>query len=143
MHAPIPFFFLYKKNLFGLAVVVHAFNPSSWEAEAGGSLCLRPVWSIKSSRTARAVYTEKPCFQKPKTKNRNQTKPKKNQTKQTIKPPSQPKKPQSLDPHPHSGLPPTHEKAVIKGWTGGSGVKELAAFGEDWGFDSQNLHGCS
>lgn len=34
------------------AMVVHAFNPSTREAEAGGSL---------SSRTARA-YTEKPCL---------------------------------------------------------------------------------
>jgi hypothetical protein len=27
------------------AVVVHAFNPSTWEAEAGGFLSLRPAWS--------------------------------------------------------------------------------------------------
>jgi hypothetical protein len=31
----------------GRAVVVHAFNPSTWEAEAGGFLSLRPVWSTK------------------------------------------------------------------------------------------------
>jgi hypothetical protein len=29
------------------AVVVHAFNPSTWEAEAGGFLSLRPAWSTK------------------------------------------------------------------------------------------------
>jgi hypothetical protein len=29
------------------AVVAHAFNPSAWEAEAGGSLNLRPAWSTK------------------------------------------------------------------------------------------------
>jgi hypothetical protein len=29
------------------AVVVHAFNPSTWEAEAGGFLSLRPAWSSK------------------------------------------------------------------------------------------------
>jgi major histocompatibility complex class I len=29
------------------AVVVHAFNPSTWEAEAGGFLRLRPAWSTK------------------------------------------------------------------------------------------------
>jgi hypothetical protein len=26
-------------------VVEHAFNPSTWEAEAGGFLSLRPAWS--------------------------------------------------------------------------------------------------
>jgi hypothetical protein len=29
------------------AVVLHAFNPSTWEAEAGGFLSLRPAWSTK------------------------------------------------------------------------------------------------
>jgi hypothetical protein len=29
------------------AVVVHAFNPSIWEAEAGGSLSSRPAWSTE------------------------------------------------------------------------------------------------
>jgi hypothetical protein len=28
-------------------VVVHAFNPSTREAEAGGSLSLRPAWSTE------------------------------------------------------------------------------------------------
>jgi hypothetical protein len=28
-------------------VVVHTFNPSTWEAEAGGFLSLRPAWSTK------------------------------------------------------------------------------------------------
>jgi hypothetical protein len=28
-------------------VVVHAFNPSTWEAEAGGFLSSRPAWSPK------------------------------------------------------------------------------------------------
>jgi hypothetical protein len=32
---------------FGWAVVVHAFNPSTWEAEVGRFLSLRPAWSIK------------------------------------------------------------------------------------------------
>jgi hypothetical protein len=27
--------------------VVHAFNPSTWEAEAGGFLSSRPAWSIE------------------------------------------------------------------------------------------------
>jgi hypothetical protein len=29
------------------AVVAHAFNPSTWEAEAGGFLSSRPAWSIE------------------------------------------------------------------------------------------------
>jgi hypothetical protein len=38
------------------AVVAHAFNPSTWEAEAGGFLSLRPAWSTQvSSRTARVI----------------------------------------------------------------------------------------
>jgi major histocompatibility complex class I len=28
-------------------VVVHAVNPSTWEAEAGRFLSLRPAWSTK------------------------------------------------------------------------------------------------
>jgi hypothetical protein len=30
-----------------LGVVVHAFNPSTWEAEAGRLLSSRPAWSTK------------------------------------------------------------------------------------------------
>jgi hypothetical protein len=30
-----------------LSVMAHVFNPSTWEAEAGGFLSLRPAWSIK------------------------------------------------------------------------------------------------
>jgi hypothetical protein len=29
------------------AVVAHTFNPSTWEAEAGGFLSSRPAWSTK------------------------------------------------------------------------------------------------
>jgi hypothetical protein len=29
------------------AVVAHTFNPSTWEAEAGGLLNLRPAWSTE------------------------------------------------------------------------------------------------
>ena len=32
-----------RKN--GLALVVHTFNPSTWEAEAGGFLSSRSAWS--------------------------------------------------------------------------------------------------
>jgi hypothetical protein len=37
--------FLFKK-LFNRAVVLHAFNPSTWEAEAGGFLT-RSAWSTE------------------------------------------------------------------------------------------------
>jgi hypothetical protein len=37
------------KRFFLLGVVAHAFNPSSWEAEAGGFLSSRPAWSTKVS----------------------------------------------------------------------------------------------
>jgi major histocompatibility complex class I len=30
-----------------LGVVVHAFNPSTWEAEAGEFLSSRPAWSTE------------------------------------------------------------------------------------------------
>jgi hypothetical protein len=42
-----------KNQNLSLAVVVHAFNPSTWEAEAGGFLSSRPAWSTECSRTAR------------------------------------------------------------------------------------------
>jgi hypothetical protein len=29
------------------AVVAHAFNPSTWESEAGGFLSSRPAWSTE------------------------------------------------------------------------------------------------
>jgi hypothetical protein len=31
----------------GWAVEAHAFNPSTWEAEAGGFLSLKPAWSTE------------------------------------------------------------------------------------------------
>lgn len=36
-------------------VVVHTFNPTTREAEAGACVSQRPAWSIGSSRTARAA----------------------------------------------------------------------------------------
>ena len=35
------------KNSLGRAVVAHAFNPSTWETEAGGFLSLRSAWSTE------------------------------------------------------------------------------------------------
>jgi hypothetical protein len=37
----------FLNGLSSQAVVAHAFNPSTWEAEAGRSLSLRPAWSIE------------------------------------------------------------------------------------------------
>ena len=38
-------------------LVAHAFNPSTREAEVGGSLSLRPAWSTKaSSRTGHITH---------------------------------------------------------------------------------------
>lgn len=34
-----------KKQTHKLGMVVHVFNPSTGETEAGGYLCLRPAWS--------------------------------------------------------------------------------------------------
>jgi major histocompatibility complex class I len=35
------------KTLYKPGVVAHAFNPSTWEAEASGFLSSRPAWSTK------------------------------------------------------------------------------------------------
>ena len=36
-----------KKDFNSQAVVAHDFNPSTWEAEAGRFLSLRPAWSTE------------------------------------------------------------------------------------------------
>jgi hypothetical protein len=38
---------IFEKLIFKLGVVVHAFNPSTWEAEAVGFLSSRSAWSTK------------------------------------------------------------------------------------------------
>jgi hypothetical protein len=53
-------------------VVVHAFNPSPWEAEAGGSLSSRPTW-LQSEFQDSQGYTEKPCLRKTDRKTDRQT----------------------------------------------------------------------
>jgi hypothetical protein len=40
------------------AVVVHAINPSTWEAEAGGFLSLRPAWSTECVPGQPGLYRE-------------------------------------------------------------------------------------
>jgi hypothetical protein len=49
-------------------VVVHTFDPSTWEAEAGGLLSSRPAWQpvLQSEFQDSQGYTEKPCLEKPK-----------------------------------------------------------------------------
>jgi hypothetical protein len=44
-------------------VVAHAFNPSIQEAEAGGSLSSRPVWSGRKFQNSQG-YTEKSYLEK-------------------------------------------------------------------------------
>jgi hypothetical protein len=39
--------FVTLKNSNKLGMVAHSFNPSTWEAEAGGFLSSRPAWSTK------------------------------------------------------------------------------------------------
>jgi hypothetical protein len=46
------------------AVVAYAFNPSTWEAEAGGFLSSRPAWSTKCEFQDSQGYTEKSCLGK-------------------------------------------------------------------------------
>jgi hypothetical protein len=38
---------LLRKEDWDLALVAHAFNPRTWEAEAGGFLSSRPAWSTE------------------------------------------------------------------------------------------------
>jgi hypothetical protein len=40
------------------AVVAHAFNPSTWEAEAGGFLSSRPAWSTELVPGQPGIYRE-------------------------------------------------------------------------------------
>jgi hypothetical protein len=48
LHAYICFYLKTFKNfIYGQAVMVYAFNPSTWEAEAGIFLSLRPAWSTE------------------------------------------------------------------------------------------------
>ena len=65
-----------SKNIIRLSkvVVARAFNPSTWEAEAGRSLSLRPAWSTEQVLGQREILFGKT---RP-----NQTKP--NQTKLTF-----------------------------------------------------------
>jgi hypothetical protein len=63
-------------------MVAHAFDPSTWEAEAGG-LEASLVCTV-SSRTARATQ-RKPCLKKPKKKKKKKKKPTKKQNQKNQK----------------------------------------------------------
>jgi hypothetical protein len=54
------------------SVVAHTFNPSTWEAEVGGSLSSRPAWSTKWIPGQPGLHRRNPVSEK---------KPKKQKTK--------------------------------------------------------------
>jgi hypothetical protein len=56
--------------MWGLAVVALTFNPSTWEAEAGGFL-IQGQPGLQSELQDSQGYTEKPCLKKPKIKIKN------------------------------------------------------------------------
>jgi hypothetical protein len=56
-------------------VVVHACNPSTWEAEAGRFLSSRPAWSTEFQDSQ--GYTEKPYLEKQTNKQTLKTKTRK------------------------------------------------------------------
>jgi hypothetical protein len=53
-------------------MVAHAFNSSTWEAEAGGFLSLRSAWSPGQPRLYRETLSQKNKKQKTKKKNQQQ-----------------------------------------------------------------------
>jgi hypothetical protein len=63
-------------------VVAHTFNPSTWEAEAGGFLSSRPAWSTKRVPGQPGLHRETLSQNKNKNKNKNkQTNKQRNQRK--------------------------------------------------------------
>jgi hypothetical protein len=61
------FISLRQEQEFVPGVVAHTFNPSTWEAEAGGFLSSRPA-GLQSKFQDSQGYTEKPCLEKPEKK---------------------------------------------------------------------------
>jgi hypothetical protein len=47
-----------------------AFNPSTWDAEAGGFLSSRPAWSTAGDPGQPGLYRESLSLENPKTKNK-------------------------------------------------------------------------
>jgi hypothetical protein len=66
------FFIIFLKNTTSWPVVVHAFNPITWEPEAGGFLSSRSAWSQATQRNPIS-----------KTKKKNKTKKNKKPKSQT------------------------------------------------------------
>jgi hypothetical protein len=69
------------KLLKGRAVVAHAFNPSTWEAEAGGFLSSRPAWSREWVPGQPGLHRETLSRKT----NKQTKKQKQNKTKKTLK----------------------------------------------------------
>jgi hypothetical protein len=59
---------VFKITIIRWIVVAHTINPSTWKAEAGRSLILRPVWSTEQVLGQPGIQ-KKSCF-----KNQNKTK---------------------------------------------------------------------
>jgi hypothetical protein len=85
--------------------VAHAFNPSTWEAEAGGFLSSRPARATQRNPVLRNKQTNKQTKQNKKQKTKHppktkQTKTQKEPTNQTKKNPSKNKTKQKTNPPP-------------------------------------------
>lgn len=59
-----------RSKLVSWVVVAQTFNPSTQEADIGGSLSSRPAWSTVSSRPAKNTQKKKPYLQKSKQNNK-------------------------------------------------------------------------
>jgi hypothetical protein len=57
-----------KRKTCSRAEVVHAFNPSTWEAEADRSLSLRPAWATQRNPVSKNKQTNKKTEKKEKEK---------------------------------------------------------------------------
>ena len=75
--------FALKSAVLLQGMVVHAFNPSTWRAEAGGSLNSKPAWSTERVPGQPGLHGET-LSQKNKSNNNNKTKTQQ-QNKQTNK----------------------------------------------------------
>jgi hypothetical protein len=80
-HVPI------KNGIKSQAVVAHAFNPITWEAEAGRFLSSRPAWSTEWVPGQPGLYREtlSPKTKKKGKKERKKRKEKKRKEKKGIK----------------------------------------------------------
>jgi hypothetical protein len=71
-------FYKIIKIIYKPGVVVHAFNPSTWEAEAGGFLSLRPAWSTEWVPGQPGLHRETLSRKTKTNKQTNKQKPKQN-----------------------------------------------------------------